>query len=63
MLPVLFWWWICFLVYTGSGHPFYKFELDVRDGCREGHGIAAVGAEGEIEDEYLLELGAISDRR
>lgn len=34
-----------------------EFELDIRDCCGKRHGIATVGAEGEVENEYLLELG------
>lgn len=41
---------------TVSSNTVHKLELDVRYGCGEGHSIAAVGAKGKIEYEYLLEL-------
>lgn len=58
-LDVLLWWWVCALLDTGSRHTINVLELDVRDGCRERHRIAAVGTEGKVEHEDLLELWSV----
>lgn len=59
-LTVLFWWRIGAIFNAISCYAIHKLQFDVRNGCRKGHGIAAVGSEGEIEYKDFLKLVHIS---